>query len=162
MITVRRHSFQNGKRDDNPSNENFSDVTEALLHIASLIRAGGTVSTNRGRICVTTIRGDRTDEAYYKGNRDEMEVISNFVHLTHENHEDAPSLLVHPELMQHLLSSEPSRRMNIAALIACGVSCPVEVSAHEHHTIEDLIAAAGLFRNGDCATISEALETLAA
>lgn len=162
MITVRRHSFQNGKRDDNPSFENFSDATEALLHIAPLLRAGGTVSTNRGRICVTTKRGDRTDEAYYKGNRSEMEVLNNFVHLTEEGHRDAPSLLVHPELMQHLLSSDPSRRMNIAALIACGVSCPVEVSAHEHHPIEDLIAAAGLFRNGECKTISEAFETIAA
>lgn len=162
MITVRRTSFLKERREDETSRKHFGDVTEALMHMTSLLRAGGTVSSYRGRIYVTTKRGDRTDEERFKGNRNEMEVLTNFVHLAEEGLEDAPNLLVHPELMQLLLSSEPSRRMNIAALIACGVSCPVEVSAHEHHKIEDLITAAGLFRNGECSTISEAFETIAA
>lgn len=162
MITVRRHSFLKGKREDESSYKHFGDATEALLHITSLLRAGGAVSSNRGRICVTTKRGDRTDETHFKGNGSEMEVLSNFIHLAEQGLEDAPSLLVHPELKTILLSSEPTRRMKIAALIACGVNCPVEVKANDHRTIEDLITAAGLFRSGECATITDAFDTLVA
>lgn len=160
MITVRRHSFENGKRLDESSHIHLDNTSIALLEIASQLKAGGVASGNRGRICVKTELKGRTDESYYKGDRDSMRVLTNFVHLYEKNAEDAPSLLIHPELTTLLLSDDPSYRMKIAVLIAYGVNCPTEVGANDHREIEEIITAAQMFHDGECTSISEAFETL--
>ena len=63
---------------------------------------------------------------------------------------------ISPEII-HLLNDDSPHRTSVATLLACGITCPKEITAHHTRSPDDIIGAVELMNDGQISSIGEVL-----